>query len=164
MGPGYRVGPIKAAQVDAAYVLVSRLIPQLDADRWRACCRDSIGGTPAQRDRAEVAVATNIPGYVRGFAVAAPLEHLSLGRILDVGLFGVISAADERGVAGDLLDYLRRQGRASGCVGLRVWVVGDSGGLESLLDPAAVGSGRGFFIRLDRNAGPASAPAAVTCR
>ena len=156
MCPGYRVGPIRPGQIDLAYVLVNRIAPLVALDAWRSYCRDSIGRAADPGIGPAITLATNIPGYVHGLAVWTPLDHIAHGRLLDVSLFAVISAADEAGVARDLMTHLAACAEAKGCRGLRIWLSGEAPWSGSILDGLRVEAGRGILVVPDR--GGAASP------
>ena len=121
MQPTYKVSRISSRQVDPAYLLASLAAPALDLDGWRAFCRDVISAGSRRSGQDEIIVAANPAGYVQGLCVSAARWHLAYGRILDVSVFVVSSAADEAGVAIDLLRHAKALARAEGCSGIRIW-------------------------------------------
>ena len=155
MCPAYRVGPIRASQIDPAYVLVNRIAPLMSLEAWRRHCRDSIARTADPGAGPEIALATSVPGYVTGVAISAPLDDIVRGRLLDVPLFAVISAADEAGVAKDLMSYLAVRATARGCRGLRIWLSGEAPWCGRMLEGLPVEAGRGVLVAAGRE-GPAS--------
>ena len=124
MSGGYVVEPIGPKTVDRAYPLVRAAIPTLLQQEWRQFC-DSVD-LPSVRsqtigDEEAIVAARNADGYVKGLCIFVIRDHATYGRIVDVPLFVVASAADGEGVAIDLLDFLRAQCNASVCSGIRFW-------------------------------------------
>lgn len=135
MSQAYQVGQITAKQIDSAFVLARATTPMLDLESWRRFCKevrdgwDRPGPAPASSD---VLVVANPPGYVQGLAICAVRADLAHGQVLDVSVFTVASAADEIGVADELLRCLKARARILGCRGLRVWNWGEDGWSRSL--------------------------------
>lgn len=134
MQPTYRIGRITAAQVDRAYLLVHRIAPKLDLDEWRAFCRDILAQKRQAIDRDDLATAVNPAGYVQGLCSHAVRKHPFHGRILDVSIFVVTSAADEAGIAGSLLEHLKDLARQDDCSAIRIWTLGQDDGSRPLRD------------------------------
>jgi hypothetical protein len=113
----YRIARLSSERIDQAYPLVNLLAPALGLDSWRTLC-----GTVMNRDRVgEVIAATNPLGYIQGICIVALRNDATLGRLLDVPFMVIASAADEAGVAADMLAYLKTLGRAESCGNLRIW-------------------------------------------
>jgi len=119
----YRVAPIGVSQIDQAYPLARPLAPSLDLEAWRALCRKATDRRSPGADGDRIIVATNPLGYVQGLCVASVKESPAEGRVLDVPIFAVASAADEAGVVCDLLQYLQDLGRNGGCGSVRIWTL-----------------------------------------
>jgi hypothetical protein len=118
----YRISEIGAAQVDKAYPLISAVDPKLGLEAWRTVCRRvncPVASTPSWESR-RIAVASNARGYIQGLAVFAPLQHPVHGRVLNVSVFAVVSAADVIGVMDELYDYLKHVARTEACCHLRL--------------------------------------------
>src|SRR5258707_832393 len=124
MQPTYKVGRITARQVERAYLLVNRIAPTLDLDAWRASCGEVLSRKDRQTNQDDIIVATNPLGYVQGLCIIAVRQHIVYGRILDVSFLVVASAADEAGVASDLLLHLKALARSDACEGIRIWTPG----------------------------------------
>jgi hypothetical protein len=152
MPPTYRVGRIAAAQIEAAHLLVDRIAPALSLEQWRADCREAIGRKGRRSDEDDVAVAVNPLGYVQGLCVSAVRRHFVYGRILDVSILAVASAADEAGVVADLLRYLRALAAIDACEGIRVWTLGESDWISDLGHPEIDCSHHGALMIRERQA------------
>lgn len=120
----YTIGRITAAQIDRAYLLVNRVAPKLELDEWRAFCREILAQKRQAIDRDDIAIAVNPAGYVQGLCSHAVRKHPFHGRILDVPIFVVTSAADEAGIAGCLLEHLKELARQDACDAVRIWTLG----------------------------------------
>lgn len=119
--PSYEVARITAAQLDPAWLLVSRVEPALGLEQWRSRCGALLAVGEPEPGAEAVLVATNGRGHVKGLCVAAARGDLLYGRLLDVPLFEVASAADEDGIASALIAALRRLARSASCAAIRVW-------------------------------------------
>lgn len=117
MSATYGVGRISAGQIDQAYSLVTLVAPMLRLDAWRALCRNIGTHRP---DLDNVIVAINPRGYVQGLCITAVRNHSVHGPILDVPIMVVASAADEAGVAAEMLAYLKMLGHSQGCANMRI--------------------------------------------
>jgi hypothetical protein len=117
----YSISHIKADQIDQAYPLVSLVAPTLDLDGWRALCQNVAERRVYCPDLNDVVVAMNPRGYIQGLCVTTIRDHPIDGRLLDVPIVVITSAADEPGVASDILAYLSDLGRAENCASIRIW-------------------------------------------
>ncbi|KPH77396.1 hypothetical protein [Bosea vaviloviae] len=134
MQQSYKIGRITAAQIDRAYLLVNRVAPKLDLDAWRAFCREILAQKRQAIDRDDIVIAVNPAGYVQGLCSHAVRNHPFHGRILDVSIFVVTSAADEAGIAGSLLDHLKDLARQDACNTIRIWTLGQNDWSRPLRD------------------------------
>jgi hypothetical protein len=148
----YKVARIEDAQIDRTYVLVNRIAPAVTLEEWRASCRKLIGRTDRRADQDDVAVATNPLGYVQGLSISAVRRHLIYGRILEVSVLAVASAADEAGVADDLLRYLKALAEAEACDGIRVWTLGQDDWTLGLAHPEIDRSHHGALMVFNQQA------------
>jgi len=127
MASSYRVRPISSEFVDRAYPLMRPVAPALSLIEWRVYCCTG-GPSPGARERAgerEAAIlAIDSHGYVRGLCIHSVRDHGGYGRLVDVPVFVVASAADAEGVGAELLRYLRTVSDACACVGVRFWTMG----------------------------------------
>jgi hypothetical protein len=123
MQPIYKVGRIARRQIDPAYLLLRPVVPKLDLASWRAFCQEMLVSESRPADQDDIVVAANPVGYVQGLCLCAVRGHLLHGRILDVSIFVVASAADAPGVANDLLGYLRTLAKGEACGAIRVWTL-----------------------------------------
>lgn len=147
----YRVGRITSGQIDAAYLLVNLVAPTLEPEVWRTSCLDTIKRKDRKTDQDEIVVAVNPLGYIQGLCVYAIRRHPAHGRILDVSIFVVTSAADEAGVAIDLLGYLRQRARLEACVVIRIWTLGRDNWSRHLKQTEIDRSDHGVLMILDRD-------------
>jgi hypothetical protein len=76
------------------------------------------------RDGGERAiVARNERGYVKGLCIYSVRDHFPYGRLLDIPVLIVASAADPQGVAAEFADYFRLECSRSRCSGIRLWTM-----------------------------------------
>lgn len=115
--PSYSIKPIGPDGVDRAFPLMRPVAPDLSLQEWRRFCRD--GG-----QREETVLAINSKGYVKGLCIFAIRDHRHYGRLLDVPVFVVASAADSEGVGAELLQFLEATRDSEGCSGVRFWTMG----------------------------------------
>jgi hypothetical protein len=151
MQPTYKIGRITAAQIDRAYLLVNPVAPRLDLDEWRALCRDVLIRKRQAIDQDDIVVAVNPVGYVQGLCTHVVRKHPFHGRILDVSIFVVTSAADEAGIAADLLDYLKGLARQEACSAIRIWTLGQDNWSRHLSDREISRPDHGVLMILDPN-------------
>jgi len=140
----YVIRPISSKTIDQAYPLAKVLAPSLTRREWRELC---LAQKPsAFREREEVIVASNAWGYVKGLCVYCVRDHSTYGRLLDIPLFIVASAADAEGAAEDFLNFLRSVCDASVCSGIRFWTFGPDA-WRRMFDPEEIGrSDHGLFM------------------
>ena len=113
----YVIKPIGPDGVDRAYPLMRAVASDLSLQEWRRFCRDG-----AQRE--ETVLAINSKGYVKGLCIFAIRDHRHYGRLLDVPVFVIASAADAEGVGAELLQFLEATRDAEACSGVRLWTMG----------------------------------------
>jgi hypothetical protein len=128
MSAGYEIGPLRANQIERAYVVMQAAMPELALERWRRAV-----GTVFQRHRFTVAEDPN--GYVRGLCLADTVEHPIAGRLLDIPVFIVISPVHEDRIAQDLFALMKRRGVDAGCSHMRFWTL-NADNWERLADEA----------------------------
>lgn len=68
-------------------------------------------------------MARNAEGYVKGVCIYAVRDHATYGRLIDVPLFIVASAADGEGMTAVLLNFLRDKCDQSVCSGIQFWTL-----------------------------------------
>jgi hypothetical protein len=137
----YIVEPIGPRTIDHAYPLARACGYAPTLGQWRAFCqslesaplRDEAAGNNSER----AVVARNPQGYVKGLCVYSIKEHLPYGRLLDVPIFIVASAADGEGVATELAAVLLSRCDWSVCSGIRFWPIG-SDSWKSRQTPEAI--------------------------
>jgi hypothetical protein len=117
MFPSYTIKPIAKEGVDRAFPLMRAVAPDLSLQEWREYCRN--GG-----QREETVLAINASGYVKGLCVFSVRDHGRYGRLLDVPIFVVASAADAEGVGVELLLFLAATRDSEACAGVRFWTMG----------------------------------------
>lgn len=115
----YEIGRIEPEQIDRAYALVRVAQPAVQLGAWRRYVADLDGASDWALQR-EVLVACNALGYIQGLCVSS-IVQLANDRVLDVPIFIVVSAADERGVRTELLNNLESRAAGLGCSQLRIW-------------------------------------------
>jgi hypothetical protein len=129
---GYSVKPIPREAVDRSYPLMKAVAPALGLREWRQFCQNNASpqsGREQGGEREEAIVATNAQGYVRGLCIYTIREHWFYGRLLDVPIFVVASAADATGVGAELLQFLQTTRDNASCSGVRFWAMdGESWG------------------------------------
>ncbi|MDK1491242.1 hypothetical protein QN219_14385 [Sinorhizobium sp. 7-81] len=144
MAVAYSVGPIKREQVDKSYRLVEAVGYHLDLPSWREYCAISFARNWPAPYAEEVITVENPLGYIVGLCIIRPAHDKIYGRVLDVPVFIVISAADTRGASSSLLGYLTATARNKHYGFIRVW------GLEPDDWPGSPdvsrGEGRGILI------------------
>jgi hypothetical protein len=127
MSKNYFVAPITPETIDRAYPLMRTAAPELSLEEWRRHCRRlsiSIAGGDYLSAREEAALAINSQGYVKGLCFYSIHDHWFYGRLLDVPIFVVASAADAEAVGAALLKFLQGICDKSVCSGVRFWTMG----------------------------------------
>ena len=120
----YHVIQIGPEQVDRAFLLVEPVASSLSLAAWRDFC-NQLGPRPLQGHHPDqVWVAVNPVGTIQGLALSKLGDDPTGGRMLDVPIFVVASAADESGVSGALISRLRHVAEDSECKSIRFWTVG----------------------------------------
>lgn len=125
MPPAYHVAQIRPDQFDRAYVLIQALAPALDLEAWRRACRESLSHHRSDHQSLvpgsdRVIVAANALGHIHGLCIATPLTQGGK-RLLDVPIFVALSAMDEFGVAGEMMNYLKSMAATEACEMVRIW-------------------------------------------
>lgn len=115
----YEIGRIEPEQIDRAYALVRVAQPAVQLGAWRRYVAD-LDETSDWALHREVLVACNALGYIQGLCISS-IVQLANDRVLDVPIFIVVSAADERGVRAELLNNLESRAAGLGCSQLRIW-------------------------------------------
>lgn len=152
MQPTYKVTRITNEQVDPAYLLVSPVAPNLNLDGWRTFCTEVLARKRHPVDLDDIIVAVNPIGYIQGLCVYAARWDTFHGQILDVPVFVIASAADEIGVAIDLLRLLKARAERESCGFIRVWTLGEDNWSRHLREHETDHSEHGVLIILDPNA------------
>jgi hypothetical protein len=124
MTPSYLIEPIGGETIERAFTLVNAVIPTLSKYEWTQACHCSSvakGGCAARREREDIVIARNAKGYVKGLCMYAIRDHRTYGRLVDVPLFIVFSAADGEGAVEELINFLMGKCDESVCSGIRFW-------------------------------------------
>jgi hypothetical protein len=149
MSGSYVIEQIGPKTIDRAYALARTIAENLRLDEWRQFCR-SLESSSAKREigdeREEIVVARNAEGYVKGFSIFAIRDHRTYGRLLDVPVFVVASAADREGVAAELLNFLRAKCDKSVCSGIRFWTMNPPTWSRRLRPEHIARSDHGLFV------------------
>jgi hypothetical protein len=120
----YEVATIGLAEADRAFPLVAFAADSLSLAAWQDFC-SQLGPTSRRPPRPEqVWIVRNPAGRIQGLALSKLGDDPTYGRMLDVPIFVVASAADESGVSGALIGRLRHLAEDSGCKSIRFWTVG----------------------------------------
>jgi hypothetical protein len=126
MSAPYIVEPIGPRTMDRAYPLAKASGCTLTLSEWQAFCR-SLRPAPfcdqAAGDSERALVARNFEGYVKGLCFYSITDDSPYGRLLDVPIFVVASAADAEGVATELARALASKCDRSVSSGIRFWPV-----------------------------------------
>jgi len=130
----YSIEPVSPKTINQAYLLAKVTWPSLTASEWHKLCRSCYASGAVAGDCERIVVALNAAGYIKGLCLYSVRDHSTYGRLLDIPLFIVASAADAEGAAGDFLDFLRSVCDASVCSGIRFWTMGAQT-LRRRLDP-----------------------------
>ncbi|RVP99630.1 hypothetical protein [Sinorhizobium meliloti] len=117
MAVAYAVGPIKRHQFDKAYRLVDAAGCHFDLQGWREFCAATVTRMCSPEG---IVTAENPLGYIAGICIMRPVQNETYGRMLDVPVFIITSAADTRGVANALLAYFTVVARKYNCGFIRV--------------------------------------------
>lgn len=123
METSYSVELLDDKDIEKSFLVVEPAARSLNLDNWRSFCGDVDG--PVRSGDANVWVVTSRSRVVRGVAVGRVRDHPVLGRILDVPFFTMASAADERGIARALTDYLRPLAKEARCSSIRFWAMSE---------------------------------------
>jgi hypothetical protein len=124
MTPSYLIEPIGRETIERAFTLANAVIPTLSKYEWMQSCHCSSvaeGGCAARREREGIVIVRNAKGYVKGLCMYAIRDHRTYGRVVDVPLFIVFSAADGEGVVDELINFLMGKCDGSVCSGIRFW-------------------------------------------
>jgi len=119
----YALKPMTAEMADRVYPLIRGVAPGLALEEWRACAGAFAGGEP-EVGRETAVLAMNSAGYVKGVCIYAIRSHAAYGRLLDVPVFVIASAADAERVGAALLAALQAARETSACSGVRFWTMG----------------------------------------
>ena len=103
---------------------------------WRRDAADVLDRIALEAPRRDIVVACNGLGYVQGLDIAQ-LADLPDRRTLDVPIFIIVSAGDERGVHDELVDHLGARAAGYGCSALRIWAQTADNWLQHLTPGAA---------------------------
>jgi hypothetical protein len=115
MANGYTVTHLRPSDAEQSYPLLYGAAPAVILEKWKQFC----AGNP-DLSAPTCLLVRNEDGYIHGLAVCYEVEHLSRGRLIDVPIFLVASAADPAGVADTLAHALRRLCAERVCAAVRV--------------------------------------------
>ena len=149
MSRSYLVEPIGPETIARAYPLVHAVVPHVAQHEWSQINRPPgvVGHHPAtDGEREEVIVARNAEGYVKGVCIYAVRDHATYGRLIDVPLFIVASAADGEGVTAVLINFLRDKCDQSVCSGIRFWTLDREAWAHRLSPNHIARSDHGLFL------------------
>ncbi len=148
MSRTYVVEPIGPETIARAYPLVRAVVADVAEHEWEQITRpDDVGRIrPATDEREEVIVARNAEGYVKGLCMYAVRDHATYGRLIDVPLFIIASAADAEGVAAVLIHFLRAKCDQSVCSGIRFWTLDREAWAHRLSPNHIARSDHGLFL------------------
>ncbi len=120
MRTSYAIEAIGPRTIDRVYPLAAALGFARTLYEWRSFCR-SLRSPPVGQgaDRELTVIARNERAYVKGLCIYSIRSHSAHGRLLDVSVFAVASAADEGGVATELISFLRSECKKWACAGFR---------------------------------------------
>ncbi|WP_157628197.1 hypothetical protein [Ensifer sp. BR816] len=120
MAVAYSVGPITRRQVDKTHRLIEAVGYPVDLQAWREVCALAFARKWPAIYSEEVITAENPLGYIAGVCIMRPAHDSMHGRVLEVPVFVVATAADTRGASNSLLDYLMESARNRRCRFIRV--------------------------------------------
>src|SRR5688572_3992874 len=112
MSSTYVVTEMAAGDEEKSFPFLYGAAPSATLQNWRRFC--------GQRADQKLITARTAAGYIKGLCAYFETEHLSRGRLIEVPLFLVASAADPQGVAEELLWNLRKICGEHGCSAVRV--------------------------------------------
>jgi hypothetical protein len=120
----YVVTQIGPDEVDRAFLLMEPVASSLDLAAWKDFCGQLSFASRIVRDQEQVWIARNAAGTIQGLAICKLGDDLTYGRMLDVPIFVVVSAADDNGVSQSLVARLRQLAGDAGCRSIRFWTLG----------------------------------------
>jgi hypothetical protein len=121
----YSIEPIGPRTIDLAYPLVRACGYALMLPEWRAYCQAfQPQSREAARESERALVARDAHGYVKGLCIYSIADDPQRGRLLQIPVFAIASAADGEGVARDLISALLSQCDRSLCSGMRFFPMG----------------------------------------
>ncbi|MFA5122664.1 hypothetical protein [Zavarzinia sp.] len=131
MAAVYRVAPLKAGEIEAAFPLAYACLGTPDLETWRETVRrfadhDESGLVAAERD-----------GYIRGLLAYSVLPSVSGRQVLVVQSLGVLELLFPERAALALVDAVKAIARTSNCDEIVFAVAQDSGWLSTLLSDHA---------------------------
>jgi hypothetical protein len=132
MSATYRISRISTDRVDQAYPIANAATPTLSLEAWHTFCRNLESRRTHDGELNDILIASNSFGHIKGVCVTASKHHVDYGRLLDVPLIVVASAADEAGVAAEMFAALKVLARSQGCDNIRVWTPESQGWVRRL--------------------------------
>ncbi len=145
MSATYIIEPIGPRTMDRAYPLARVMSFAQSLEEWREFCISA--RSPAVRNyRGRVVVASNESGFVKGVCIYSIRDHFLYGRVLDVPILIVASAADPIGVALDFVSFFRSECGRSNCSGVRFWTTRPETSIPSSPGEGFSPAGEGVFL------------------
>jgi hypothetical protein len=145
----YAVGAIRNQDVDRAYTLLAAVTEAPSLANWRAFCREamsnSIDNDTGVRQE-NIVIVTASREYVRGLCIYCIRDHWFYGRLLDVPIFVVGSAADAEGVTLELLRFLEDISLEQRCEAARFWVMGADAWHRHVSQGAVLANDHGILL------------------
>jgi hypothetical protein len=122
----YAIRAMTHVAIDRSYALLGAVTNAPSSAEWRDFCKMVMSNSAYDaivdgQDR--IAIATDSREYVRGMCVYCVRDHLFYGRLLDIPIFVVASAADAEGVTIELLRFLEEVSLEQMCLGARFWTM-----------------------------------------
>jgi hypothetical protein len=115
MSSGYTVTDLKPDDAQQSYALLVGPAPAVMLDKWQRFCSPH-----REFPKRDILVARNAAGYMQGLCAYYEIDHISRGRLLEVPIFVVASAADPAGVTNELVRALKNVCKERDCAAVRV--------------------------------------------
>jgi hypothetical protein len=146
---GYTIGAMTRGAIDRAYALLRAVGSPPNLAEWRDFCH-AIVSNPIDDDsvvgRERIVIARNSKEYVRGLCIYCVRDHWFYGRLLDVPIFIVASAADAEGITIELLRFLQETSLEHMCMGARFWTMDANVWNRRRSEKDVLGNDHGIFL------------------
>lgn len=166
MSRAYVIEPIGRETIARAYPLIRAVVPEVTEHEWSQINdQQRAGGTlrATSGQREDVVIARDAKGYVKALCIYAVRDHATYGRIIDVPILIIASAADAEGVAAALIHFLRDTCNRAICSGVRFWAFDREAWAHRLCPNHIARSDHGLFLpALTSDAGMTRAQRAPT--